>query len=37
MKVHVKHWLPTNGRFLNACVGGFSDQAMTLEVHGIEN
>ena len=37
MEVHIKHWLPTKGRGPNTCVGGFGDQAMNLEVYGIES
>jgi hypothetical protein len=33
----MKYWLPTKGKFLNACVGWFGDQAISLEVRGIEN
>jgi hypothetical protein len=35
MKVHINHWLLTKGRVLNACVRGFGDQAMSLEVRGM--
>jgi hypothetical protein len=31
-----KLWLPMKGRVPNACVGGFGDQAMSLEVCIIE-
>ena len=37
MEVHINHWLPTKGRVLNACVGGFGDQAMSLKARGIES
>ena len=37
MEVLINHWLPTNGRVLNACVGGFGDQAMSLEVRGVRS
>ena len=33
----IKHWLPTKGRVPNACVRGFGDQTMSLEVHNIES
>ena len=29
------YWLPTKGGILNACVGGFGDQAISLEVCGM--
>ena len=35
MEVHINHCQPTKGRAPNACVGGFGDQAMSLEVRGI--
>jgi hypothetical protein len=37
MEVYINYWLPTKGRVLNACVGGFHDQAMSLKVRGFEN
>ena len=35
MKVHINHRLRTKGRIPNACVGGFDDQVMSLEIRGI--
>ena len=35
MEVHINHQLPNKGKVLNACVRGFGDQAMSLEVRGI--
>ena len=37
MEVHINHWLPTKGKIPNACIGGFGDHAMNLEVRGIES
>ena len=37
MEVHINHWLPTKGRVPNAWIGGFGDQAMSLEVCSIES
>ena len=35
--VHINHWLPTKGRVSNTCVGGFGEQAISLEVRSIES
>jgi hypothetical protein len=35
MEVHINHWLPTKKIIMNACVGGFGDQTMSLKVRKI--
>ena len=37
MEIHINHSLPTKGTVHNACVKGFGDQAMSLEVRNIRN
>ena len=37
MEIPSNHWLPTNGRIPNACVGGFGDPTTCLVVRGMGN
>ena len=37
IEVHINHWLLTKGKISNACIRGFGDQAMSLEVRNIES
>ena len=37
IEVHIEYWLLNKGRVSNACVGGFGDQTMSLEVGNIES